>query len=526
MTPVDLPPEILPLVVMYPEVHYRFRALPISRYFIRQPEIIADAPHRIEPGQPLPVLLVIKDADRFPVLLQGVNLDIQGKDTYYTHHVNFGQEMVSTHWWHHIEWVDLPDEAPCEWTITPTWRIQLRGKYRAVGTDNLAGLSHKPLQVFQASDPLPRKEGWVFGDFHVHTAYTEDQIEFGAPLPAYPALGKAMGLSFVFASDHSYDLDDVPGSFTEADPNLIRFKQMQREIVQLNAEKSGEFVFIPGYELSAANSRGKNVHLLLVNQKDFLPGSGDSAERWLHRKAELTISEALAQMKKETLAVAAHPKMKAPLLERLLLGRGHWGKSDLEHESLFGLQVWNGGSGKDFQRGLKIWTKGLLEGKRWKLLAGSDAHGNFNRYRQVGIPMLYLTESDRQLFGKVRTGIRIRERLDLAGIMSALREDLSLVTDGPFAELSLKRINNNSISVNIAASSSSEFGELEVVKLFWGAEGEPQERIHLCHEDVGGYDFSIETEIPKPKGYVRIEVQTNKGCLCLTNPEFIEVQSQ
>jgi hypothetical protein len=518
----ELSPHLIPLLGLYPELHYRFKAFPFSLYYRRQPELICDAPRRLEPGQPLPVLLIIKDADRFPCHLQGVNLDVKGQDTYYTHHINFGQEFVTKRWWHHLEWIDLPDESPCEWEIRPSWRVQIRGRFRTVKTDNLPGLSHDPLRIRQSGYPLPREDGWTFGDLHAHTAYTEDQIEFGAPLAAYPPLGSASGLSFAFTADHSYDLDDLPGSFNQSDPRLTRFQERAAEIDRLNGENAGSFALLPGYELSCANSRGKNIHLLLLQQKRFLPGSGDSAEYWFKVKSELSLDEALQRRDEGVLPIAAHPLMKVPILESWLLGRDSWRQTDLDNGELFGLQVWNGGRGRDFHRGLTAWIEGLLKGRRWKILAGSDAHGNFNRYRQVGFPMLKLSEADRQIFGEARTGIRLHNELNVGNIGSALKTAPSLVSDGPFASLNLAPAPNGSRKAVIRALSNPEFGSLRSVKLYWGAEGEPEERILLEETQPGGCEAEFTHEIAEMRGYLRLEVTTETDKLCLTNPLFIE----
>ena len=81
-----LPFSFIP-IWLYAEIHYRFKFIP-SRLFYRQPEIIADVPHRIEPGQPLPILLLVKDANRFPIELQNVtaSIRIDAQSSNITHH--------------------------------------------------------------------------------------------------------------------------------------------------------------------------------------------------------------------------------------------------------------------------------------------------------------------------------------------------------------------------------------------------------------------------------------------------------
>ena len=59
----------------------------------------------------------------------------------------------------------------------------------------------------------------------------------------------------------------------------------------------------------------------------------------------------------------------------------------------------NGDTGRGYQDGIKIWVKLLLNGHRKYIYAGNDAHGNFNIYRQIKIPMINLLEEETQRFG-------------------------------------------------------------------------------------------------------------------------------
>ncbi|MBU1651035.1 hypothetical protein KKA00_02350, partial [bacterium] len=286
---LELPTHFLPLAALYPEIHYRLRYLPFSRYFRREPEIILDAPCRLEPGARLPLLITVKDADRFPVKLLELKVEARANNHSFNWSVRFPDQIIKHHWWWQIEEIDLPDESPCRWSINAALDVQIGSRTRQVHIDNIPGLSQSPLEVIQSGESLPRRDGWIYGDFHVHTHYTEDQVEFGGPLGAYLVMGKALGLSFTLPGDHSYDLDDLPGSFHHNDPDLQRFHMRNAEIDRYNHEQSGQFCILPGYELTVGNAQGRNVHLLLANQKSFLPGSGDSAEAFFRNRPELRI---------------------------------------------------------------------------------------------------------------------------------------------------------------------------------------------------------------------------------------------
>ena len=66
-------PLAFPLFFLYTEIHYRFPFI-FSRYFKKEPEILADIPHRINPSMKIPVMLLIKDADKYPVELNNINI--------------------------------------------------------------------------------------------------------------------------------------------------------------------------------------------------------------------------------------------------------------------------------------------------------------------------------------------------------------------------------------------------------------------------------------------------------------------
>ena len=65
--------KLLSGALLYPEIHYT--VIPrISQYFRREPEIIADMPSRIAPGKCLPIMLLVKDADKYPIKLEHLRI--------------------------------------------------------------------------------------------------------------------------------------------------------------------------------------------------------------------------------------------------------------------------------------------------------------------------------------------------------------------------------------------------------------------------------------------------------------------
>jgi len=540
-----LPFSFIPLW-LYAEIHYRFKFIP-SRLFYRRPEIVADAPHRIDPGQPLPVLLLIKDANRFPIVLQQVNATIsfaqQKPETFSLLRVD---ERIDAPFWWKIFYVDIHDDWRGR-TVQVNVEIVYKNNEKEFRcfNDNYIDTSHAPLQIYFATESLPTLPNFRHGELHCHTDATSDQVEFGAPVEAMTALATEQGLNFFAATDHSYDLDDLPENYLQNDPALRKWRALQERLKTCN-EQSKSFVIIPGEEISAGNSRGRNVHFLIFNNAKFLPGSGDSAERWLRTAPELSINEILAQIDDGTLAFAAHPEVSAPKLEWLLLRRGQWESPDYQHERLNGLQIWNG-SLAGMNEGVTRWRELLLTGKKIFVIAGNDAHGNFNRFRQVEIPHLKMREHHWHLFGRTRTAVLIDEPFSLSSLMAALRHGRACITTGPLLDLQVvcksgrrarlgETVREAPHSLSIEAVSSAEFGALTRVTIWLGNLQNQNEQVLFETENFAEpFQFlhSRALDLPAGKFYLRGEARSAGSeflpepalpCGALTNPIWVEIE--
>jgi len=529
---------------LYAEIHYRFKFIP-SRLFYRRPEIIADAPHRIEPTQPLPVLLLVKGANRFPIVLQQVNATISfAQKQTETFSLLHSDEHIDAPFWWEVFYIDIHDDwrgRTAQVNVEVVYKNSEK-EFRCFN-DNYIGTSHAPLQIYFANESLPALPNFRHGELHCHTDATSDQVEFGAPVEAMTALATAQGLKFFAATDHSYDLDDMPENYLKNDPALRKWRTLQERIKQQN-EENKNFVIIPGEEVSAGNSRGRNVHFLIFNYRKFLPGSGDSAERWLRTAPELSIREILAQIDNEALAFAAHPEVPAPFLEWLLLRRGQWEWPDYQHDRLHGLQIWNG-SLAGMNEGAARWRELLLAGKKIFIIAGNDAHGNFNRFRQVAIPHLKMREHHWHLFGRTRTAVLIDEPFSLSSLMAALRLGRACITTGPLLDLQVvcesgrrarlgETVREAPRSLSIAAVSSAEFGALTRVAIWLGdLQNQTEQVLFETKKFVDPFKFShFQTlDFPVEKFYLRGEAHSAGSkflpepalpCSALTNPIWIE----
>ena len=391
----------------------------------------------------------------------------------------------------------------------------------------------KSLRIYIADEPLPLCPGWHYGDIHVHSSYTSDQVEFGASPEATARMGRALGLAWAAITDHSYDLDDRADDFLRNDPFLSKWRDFLKRIDSLNSSGTG-FVLIPGEEISCGNHLGRNVHLLSLGCTDFIPGMGDSAERPLHRSPTLRIPEVVERIVDGGgVAVAAHPAEKIPGIQRLVFRRGEWDHRDCTVRGLSGLQLWNGleesrGLADPELRGMSLWVECLLGGSKLFLYAGNDAHGDFNLARKIVTPFLSGSITRSQLFGNHKTCLYLPRDPTPAAVLDAIRKGLCMVTNGPFLEITLTSARGGRV-LNLAALSTREFGRLERIVLREGVRGTRRENVV---EDIvikGREVLEERRRIPIPQRegsrYIRGEavslLPSGERRYCLTNPIWI-----
>lgn len=533
---IDSTPSLFHLlpIFLYAETHYRFRYF-FSYLRKREPEILADTPHRIEPSSHLPILILIKDAHQYPIEIKDIIVEIRSNKTFTNSRSLFNKPLnISDKFWWRIFNIPLHGftgkiECDVKFIISDGTRE------RIYHNDNYRTSSHKPLSVFIAESPIPKFRHLYFGECHSHSSYTDDQVEYGAPIKPSIELSKAMGHSFFCVTDHSYDLDDAIDDYLINDSALPKWKKLQREIDYLNSQYDN-FAIIRGEEVTCRNVRNQNVHLLLLGNRTYFYGSGDSAEKWLDTSSENNISDVLDKIDIDTIAFAAHPKETVSILQKVLLHRGNWSKNDFIHSKLNGIQFANGSLTSGFWEGYQTWIDQLLQGKKVIALAGNDAHGNFNRFRQIGIPFLRIREHTNQLFGKMKTGAFLND-ISEYNIVHAIKSGKVIISDGPVLNLIVKSKRKTTTSIGqlftqkgnynitINARSSNEFGHLNTVTIKQGIIGQREKTIFQTNElKVYEYDNQITIKI-ETNCYIRAEVWTNskdtvdsQTHFCLSNP--------
>ncbi|MFP4416261.1 MAG: hypothetical protein ACLFSB_03225 [Chitinispirillaceae bacterium] len=528
----------LPLLFLYAETHFRFfRGFP-SLLYRHQPEIIFDLPRRIETGSKLPVMLLLNDIDKFPAEVTEINISAtrkgQSKIIFSTssprnfiidHPLAFQSTVF-------LFYVDTTQYPAGDLSINATAQVKIKGRNHLIINDNTPTSSKYAYTCSICDDPLPGAHYCSFGDVHVHSQYSQSHVEFGPPVSIIALFAKEYGLDFVGITDHSYDLCCAMKNYLKIDPNLSRWHDQKKNIASLH----NTFTILGGEEISALNGRNRVVHLGGLGLHEYIPGSLDGARHNRGRQKSLHVCEAVGGIRSQRgISFAAHPGSKAGILQRFFLKRGNWQLSDIP-DQLDAFQVVNSGFSKSWYIGRNLWIRALLNGRRLALLAGNDAHGDFNRYRAIGTPFISVHESFDRYLCFARTGI-YGKPTDQPGILQGIRDGKTFVTTGPFLTISSSdRIEDTVIGsfsqatiLHVIGQSSKEFGYPVALRVFRGDLRLKREKM-ILYTPLKANTLEASSQIRlqgnQPRaGYIRAELvcrkENGEETMAATSPTFI-----
>jgi len=502
----------------YAETHYKFK-LPWSPLFRRWPEIFIDGPSFCVPGIKPVFYLVVKDADIFPVRIHAIEAAIQ--DETGTRRQSIPLDIRPTE---NLIFHPLPlDFSGLGNNVSLNFRIQAedsKGRKRSFLNANFPGIAPSPLRIQFLSTTLPYPDDWHAGELHCHSDYSNDPVEYGAPLRVLQEAGTALGLGYVVCTDHSYDFYYNRRRYMERIEPEANFQEYRREAQLLNAAHPLATLVIPGEEVSCGNHLGENVHLLVAGHPEFIPGLGDGGRRWLMNEPDLRIAEVLERAHGVP-CFAAHPRSRIGGLERFVFRRGMWHTKDLRpagsDRGVDGLQFWNGYRGSDYVEGREFWIARLLAGERISPIGSNDAHGDLNRCIGVKTPLFSLYQNHNHVYGHVRTVVRAKDRT-VAGIQSGLAGGRLCCTDGPFLDM-----DGGNDAFEVDARTTRDYGPFSRITVWAGRTGESKEiPVKTWSWETSG-PMQVREKVSPPAGvaYLRAEAVTTEKRFVLTAPVYL-----
>ncbi|HDS02183.1 MAG TPA: hypothetical protein ENN72_00555 [Firmicutes bacterium] len=510
----------------YAEVHHRRGKLP-NLLWQNEPEIFCDFPRRVEPGVKIfPVIVSVKDAHLYPVFIVEITLKFLFAKRKHEESLFKGKMLINHSLKQFLFEVSLPEQASGDVPVAVEIRYFLGGREKVMTNHNYQKITRELWTCYFAEESRPLFSNWYAGDIHWHSAASSDDVEFGLDAELAYAPAVAMGLHFLAVTDHSYDLDDTYQNHRESDPELHKWNDLQRSIDRAN-QKRVDFTLIRGEEASLGNDKGRNVHALILGNRKFVPGSGDSAEVSFKNRPDNTLRDAVEEGYE---LIAAHPFEGAHLLPYFFLRRGTWTNKDWEKAS--GIEFYNGVKGAGFEKGKKKWVELLLRGRKIFTYGGSDAHGDFIRYFKIQVPFLKMGSSRDHLTGKVQTHVKCQKIPNETILLENLKKGHCYVTDGPALDMAVEgfpglcmgdtiSVGEGEPVIDVKALSTKEFGTLSSLVIFAGNRETGKEEI-LAANTEKGFSLELHARVEKDFFYFRAEAETETGHIAFSNPIFID----
>jgi hypothetical protein len=515
--------ELLLPLALYAETHFRFFRWMPSLLYKRFPEIVFDCPRRINPQTDIPVTLIINDTFSQPISICDISITINqigNKPVLFTlsdlslseisHDFSDNQKVYTI--------LLKRDKLPAGTVyLNCKATMRYRGKTFDILNDNLQTSSKFPLCCYISDTYLPGAQDCLYGDMHFHSHYSQSHVEFGPPLDAVDITANVSGLDFIAITDHSYDLCCSMKNYLKEDISLQRWNSLQKQY-----ENTHDVTFLRGEEISCLNSNGNVIHLCGIGIKEYINGSSDGARRKKLFGSDLSIDNAISRIQSQGgIAYAAHPGSMKTLMQFLFLNRGIWTQNDIDTNAITGVQAFNGSYKRAWERGKKLWLTSLQKGKKLALIAGNDAHGDFNRYRAIKTPFISILENNERFMGFGKTGVYSRSRSEQS-ILDSIKKGKTFITTGPYANIcdasdpsvsliSFEKLAASQTSILLIVKSSAEFGYVTQLSLF-AYYGKADNESLLFTKQYTGNSFDISEKFIVPAdtlpGYIRLEAST------------------
>lgn len=545
-------------------------------------DFTVDAPWRVQSKEiAIPIHVYIKDADKQPFTLQNIKVYKKGQDNP----------------------ILVYDPVPDLRIDSPKWSYFFSGRDLVVGKHGnsltakdfgvgpagfidivvIIAVKYQPdikqrLKIYVAEDPLPALDNWHYGDTHFHSEFTANPKEFGGLLDMTSQCMKAIGLSWVTATDHSpdygletpaglpshFDMSRAKIRWTDADkkfssyPEIIKAEELTPFIEEVYSG-IGLHILYYGSEYIHEDDTGKIFVSKLINSLNQVSAGGiiyaahpdDKGFYWEDRHLDAALNFGVFKGSElwNTRSTVKAGKDRDPFDHWEV--HGDWDKENLIQKSL--------------KNGIKRWDRYLSKcispsfpESRMQIFSsgGSDAHGDFNYFRNN--QFITPTEATDNAFGKIRTVIYCTGELSKENILEAIKNGRSVVTDGPLVVFGLDTDSDGKVDVNIGDKSvinmqeagsmkwciqwntTPEFGRtIAKYRLLRGSSstGDNPELI-LEENSVGACgsntNIALSVKMPQQDGWYYYRVEAKTECVidhrtgldtiyrCYTNPIWIK----
>lgn len=497
--------------------------------------ITIDAPYRVEPGQPIPIICRFQHSHVIPFIIDSIFVKISQSGTKIGHASLLKKPVeIETSFWQRVFYVNIPKDSNGVLKVEAMMKINAYGKTKKIRVGPAAG-GNKSLFVYRSRELLPSLNNYYFGDFHFYNCLPPEETLTQKSLSESARIARSMGLKFFTATDSSrYGFSNADGDSNNGSGSWERF----RKELEIWNQKS-DLVVLPGEKIVCRNYRNRDIDLLVLNYSESISGSANGNRKQTHKKPKIRLKEVVGTVAAKALTFAVRPVKKLTFLEKWLLKRGIWSKPDLSLSGLTGIQVNNAPDYNSLGLEIEKWTEVLLKGERKIIITGSDSSDSLNGGN--GNRVSSNSGSSPRVSQKARTGILCNQPATADKIIANLERGNSVITNGPLMDFSVKNesgkksllggeIEGSSFVLRYKAVSTPEYGPLLNLKIFAGdIKAGIEELIYTINYDNDRFsvDGMFNFEPRSNQGYLRGELWSGKiddkeiTSYCLTNPVWI-----
>ena len=468
-------------------------------------EYVLDVPWRIGKGKTIPVLLIIHDADQArgkSILLRSIKITISDEDDLPLSEQELnatqlgGSTLNNTLRLTDEYWAKEVIFKPSDFTGSGPDYVGMTTVEAVFSL--FAGEETREKDMEISNDKLTRFSKWYLGESHAYSNYTDTRSDFGAPVGAMARAGNSIGLDWLAVTDNSTSITEA--GYNERSQNMAAENAILSKPLLIPAE---EVVCQHENGGTPGNEYGK----LLVYGTDYMESTNEPVGN------RMTTGEVIS--------VAAEADG-ASYVTDVFTNTLTFAPWDSFPDNLTGLEIWKGDSpylGEN-KRMLDRWVALLLEGKRLYALAGSGAHGEFDR------------------LGRVRTLSFMPDGLEEENVIKALRWGHTVLTNGPLGIFTCENENGSEFVIGENSEPVLEgqeillkpqfscdpmFGEIETATLHLGVIGGNETEFEIPTDEE---EVDITPHLPPNRDvYIRLSIESSDGVKsyhALSNPMWIK----
>ena len=504
----------------------------LKRLLLNSLKLTTHIPHRIAPGQPIPLLVVINNTRPAPIILESIAVQCiqNGKTVYTALPLPEPAEIRSHHWSNLFAITTIPESI--------TGDLSLHILYKITSNKKTNTISHSKT-IFRAVDPFPRLDHFYYGDMQFYAYSLYPVITNTAIVNFTAVIAKAMGLHFAAAVEPG-----ASGKYEMPERGSGTWNLFLTAVEHVN--RTNDIVVLTGEKINCSAGSNKNIQLLIINNTrsftDNIPlGIHPFATGQKHIIKYTKFIDVIQQASPTSLLIIPLSELCKNSSIEQILSHNRLPLKDTTQANPICLLI-NRITEKDFQHWQNRWVELLAKGYRIYIYAGGDIPPDVESERHPLLSLILRGSSSHKYSSPLQTSLYCASPVAKETIIASLKSGASVITDGPLLALTVQNENGEHcilggestgkiFIVSYNAVSTPEFGFIKELRLYTGDTSEKKEEL-IFTARYADNTYTIQGDITllpsSEQSYIRGEVISKNSNIhhpktCITNPIWLRL---